>query len=205
MPIHRASENGNPACIRWILETWASKEIELDIDAVDHNGYSPLYLVCYKGYNGADGLVGMTPEMMANRLECAKLLIQRNANVNFQTEMLGMTPLHWAAFQGDAEMTKLLIENGARTILSNVGNTPVDIAGFCGKEHIVSIFANALSDKIKAEMDAEGLANDQSVEAEDAPAESLDPENPEQSTTKLWQVSPEGTTAEATRTYKHLE
>ena len=46
------------------------------------------------------------------------------------TPKLGMTPLHWAAYQGDSEMIQLLLDKGAKQNMTINGNTPVDIAGF---------------------------------------------------------------------------
>lgn len=53
LAIHKAAINGNPTCIEWIIQTWKENGIELNIDEKDHNGRSPLFLVCYKGYVGA--------------------------------------------------------------------------------------------------------------------------------------------------------
>lgn len=44
---------------------------------------------------------------------CVKILLQRSADVNFRTPKLGMTPLHWAAYQGDSDMVELLLQNNA--------------------------------------------------------------------------------------------
>lgn len=148
LPIHRAAENGNPDVMTWIFQKWEERGYDLDVDETDHNGYSPLYLVCFKGFLGSEGMVGLTPEILKKRLECVKILLERNANVNFKTDKLEMTPLHWAAYQGDGQMVKLLLDNGAEMCESAVGNTPVDIAGFCGKQNVVLIFAEYLQAKI---------------------------------------------------------
>ena len=62
-----------------------------------------------------------------------------------------MTPLHWAAYQNDADMVKYLIENGAESFKTTLGNTPVDIAGFCKNTSVVLIFCKDLEKKILAE------------------------------------------------------
>ncbi len=46
---------------------------------------------------------------MQKRMECVRILLEMNANVNFRTPKLGMTPLHWASYQGDAMMVNLLL------------------------------------------------------------------------------------------------
>lgn len=60
LPLHRAAENGNPTAMQWIFDKWDEQGIPLEADTLDHNGYTSLYLVCYKGFLGSDGLVGMT-------------------------------------------------------------------------------------------------------------------------------------------------
>lgn len=42
-------------------------------------------------------------------------------------------------------------------IESSVGNTPVDIAGFCGKANIVLLFAEFMINKVKTMRAAAGL------------------------------------------------
>jgi ankyrin repeat protein len=51
--------------------------------------------------------------MMKERLETVRILIENGANVNFVTKNLKMTPLHWAAHQGDVELVKLLLRHKA--------------------------------------------------------------------------------------------
>ena len=53
------------------------------------------------------------------KLEIAKLLIERNANITLKTEKKiwyehdGMTTIHFAASSGNVELVKLLIAKGA--------------------------------------------------------------------------------------------
>ena len=82
------------------------------------------------------------------RLECAKILINRGADINFMTPKLRMTPLHWASYQNDGDMVKFLLERGAHSFKTILGNTPVDIAGFCKNVGIVRIFCKDLERKI---------------------------------------------------------
>ena len=109
MPIHKATIHGNPTCLTWIINKWQECGQELDIDAPDHNGYTPLYLVCYKGFLGAEGVAGNSPEVKEKRMQCVKILLAAGANINFMTKKLWMTALHWAAYQGDAEMVELFL------------------------------------------------------------------------------------------------
>ena len=128
--IHKAALCGNPTCLDWIIGKWKEAGEDLDIDEPDHSGVTPLYLVCYKGYLGADSAVANRPMTKQKRIECVNILINAGADVNFMTPKLGMTPLHWAAYQGDSEMIQLLLDKGAKQNMTINGNTPVDIAGF---------------------------------------------------------------------------
>ena len=125
----------------------------MDPDLPNFNGYSALYLVCFKGYAGGDPTAMNQPTTLKQKRECVQILIQASANVNFQTPMLLLTPLHWAAHQGNSEITQLLIDNGAKMTISARGYTPVDFAGFCGKDNIVQTYASDLSSRIKTETD----------------------------------------------------
>ena len=59
-----------------------------------------------------------------------------------------MTPLHWAAYQNDEKVVQFLLDNGAWSFKTILGNTPVDIAGFCKNVGIVRIFCKDLERKI---------------------------------------------------------
>ena len=146
--------HGNPTCLRWIIENWKKQGLPLDLDAKDHNGRSPLYLVCFKGYLGAEGLVGKTPETQKKRIECVNILLDRRLNdkiadVNFMTDKLNMTPLHWAAYQSDEQMVELLLANGAVMVETKLGDTPVDMAGFCNEVDTVLVFCRDLEKRFR--------------------------------------------------------
>ena len=85
---------------------------------------------------------------MIKRQKCVQILIKEGADVNFATPKINMTPLHWAAYQNDNLMVELLLKEGARLRTSKLGDTPVDVAGFCGKEDIVMIFLRDLELRI---------------------------------------------------------
>ena len=162
---------GNPTCLKWVIDKWNETNTKLDIDALDHNGYTPLYLVCYRGFLGAEGVAGTSPEVKKKRIECVRILIGAGANINYMTPKLKMTPLHWAAYQGDAAMVQVLLDNNACQHMTTQGNTPVDIAGFMGHREIVKTFCKDLERRIhienKVRMDnASGTAPAEGEEAE---------------------------------------
>lgn len=110
LPIHIAAECGNPEVVEWIIN---KKEMDNDMNSKNGNNMSPLFLASLKGYVGAEGLGSRTDAVKAKRLETAKLLVGSGANVNFVREVVGLTPLHWAAYNDDAELVRFLLANGA--------------------------------------------------------------------------------------------
>ena len=83
------------------------------------------------GYTGAQSRRKASRTKL-ERLEIVKLLIEQDADVNFESLQVKMTPLHWAAYNEDRAVVKYLVENGASIKFNKSGNTAVDIAGFCG-------------------------------------------------------------------------
>jgi hypothetical protein len=64
-----------------------------------------------------------------NHPSTVKLLIDRGASINKQSECNGNTPLHTAASNGYFEVVKVLVDSGAdKTILNNENKTPKDLA-----------------------------------------------------------------------------
>ena len=68
-------------------------------------------------------------EAYMHNYENVKILIEKGAEVNYQSQYDGYSSLHWAARKGDLEMIKLLIKNGAHINSVNKENqTPKDLA-----------------------------------------------------------------------------
>jgi ankyrin repeat protein len=98
---------GNLEIVKVTLESGA------DIDAISKNAFKATPL---------QGAAAM------QKLELARLLIARGANVNCRGEE-GVTPLHEAAGSGQIELAKLLLEHGASiNAKDDHGKTPVTIA-----------------------------------------------------------------------------
>ena len=78
------------------------------------------------------------------RLKIVQTLIKLQANVNFYSWKLQMTPLHWAAYNGDTAVVRLLLDNGAKPQINALDNTPVDLAGFSRSVEVVKMFCDWL-------------------------------------------------------------
>ena len=150
-PLHVLSKNGNNAVLEWYLEKRSSQEnddqVVPEIDLLDGKGYTALFYACWKGHKGK-----VTPEeidqVKKNRFTCACLLIDEGANVNFTTQKLGKTPLHWAAYHGDVDLVRTLLRKGAVQQKSNQGYAPVDIAGFCSNGKVIEVITHELALRI---------------------------------------------------------
>jgi hypothetical protein len=69
-----------------------------------------------------------------------RLLSIRNINVNVKDDVSGWTPLHWAAYNGHVEITRLLLQNGAEVnARSNEVYTPLHCAAIHGHVDILHL------------------------------------------------------------------
>ena len=143
--MHIACEFGHSEVVEWIL---SKPELKADVNSLNGNALSPLFLTCLKGYVGADGLGSRTAAVKVKRMEIAKLLLEKGANINFTREVVGLTPLHWAAYNDDAELCRFLLAKGALQKESTAGSMPVDIAGFMGNKKVIRVFMENLAAKI---------------------------------------------------------
>src|SRR5215203_4587384 len=61
-------------------------------------------------------------------LQLVKQLLHSGARIDFQTSGTKFTPLHWAIFEEQYEVAKVLVENGADLTIKNVhGETVEDL------------------------------------------------------------------------------
>jgi ankyrin repeat protein len=60
-----------------------------------------------------------------------RALIENGADFNYQKKLTLLTPLHWAAFNNDLEVVKLLISKGVVLKFSEMLETPLSVAGNC--------------------------------------------------------------------------
>ena len=81
---------------------------------------------------------------MKRDLPAVRSLLQQGADVN-AAQGDGMTALHWAAENGDAEMTKVLLAAGGRpqSITRNGSYTPLHLAGRRGSAAVIKALLSA--------------------------------------------------------------
>ena len=129
---------------------------------VAHDGWTPLHLAAFFGHRetvealldaGADVLAvsrngeGNLPinaaaagPRIANRAAIVRLLISRGSPVDGRGSPSGHTPLQEAAFNGDAALVRLLLENGAdRRLRTGDGQTALEIANLKGRDEVARL------------------------------------------------------------------
>jgi ankyrin repeat protein len=89
-PLAEAAVTGNVEVIRALLKAGA------DVNATNADDQSALMILA-----------------RSNNVAAAKLLLARGANVNQRESWRGQTPLMWAAAEGQPDMVKLLVKQGA--------------------------------------------------------------------------------------------
>lgn len=106
--IHWAANSGHLGIVQFFLEEPVSEDPNL----ARGNNFTPLHAAS-----------------MAGRTEVVKLLIEKGANVNIQTDPQKYAPIHSASFGGHLETVKLLVEKGASIELRNYRNElPIETA-----------------------------------------------------------------------------
>lgn len=100
------------------------------------------------------------------RLEVVKILLEHGADINIKSGIVEMTPLHWAAYNKDPNVVAYLLRQGAKMSFSkrksngDGGLAAVDVAGVCGHEEVVYVFAKWLEAVMLKEMIAAGSVPD---------------------------------------------
>ena len=143
-PLHTASENGYVGIVECLIAARA------DLNARRNDGITPLLFACARQQlkvvrillkAGTDpdipissgGITALLEAFMINNIPLLKLLLQHNADPNYQ-DSNSMTVLHTASASGNLTIVKLLLKAGAYTHLSAVGQTPLHLA--CVNGHI---------------------------------------------------------------------
>lgn len=129
-----AARGGHADSVQLLLDAAA------DPNAVyGKDGATPLYLCCNSGVETKDAVA------------CARLLLDRKANVNARTLSLGLTPLCVAAHKDDAVLVGVLIEHGANVNASDCnGSTPLYWAAFTPTAAVTQVLLDARADPDRA-------------------------------------------------------
>ena len=111
-PLHVAAFRGHVACLTALLDGGAEVDCEVIRPWSNFRAYTPLSLAC-----------------LYNRPACVTELIARGADVNRrETSHDGLTPLHYSALSGAANVAALIAAGADINCLDNHGRTPIDIA-----------------------------------------------------------------------------
>ena len=90
---------------------------------------------------------GTLPDLIqAGDREGALEMIDAGANVN-EAQGDGTTPLHWAVYKVDVELTRALLEGGAEAdVMNNFGSSPLAEAAKLGNAELAEMLLNAGAD-----------------------------------------------------------
>ena len=147
------------------LEADVRRELQRDPSAVrqlSHDGWTPLHLAAFFGHPGTvEALLDAGADVLAvsrngeanlpinaaaagpradRRPAIVRLLISRAAPVDGRGSPKGHTPLHEAAFNGDAALVRLLLDSGAdRRLRTGDGHTALEIATLKARDEVARL------------------------------------------------------------------
>ena len=118
-PVNRAAVAGHTDVVQLLLDKGA------DPNEADTRGVTTLHLASVIGHKYV-----------------VHLLLERGADPNRTTMTYQKTPLHWAAWLGHLDVVKVLLDGGAdRSMTSNVGQTPMQMAAGEGHNEVVQLLS----------------------------------------------------------------
>lgn len=141
-----------------VEEMKALMKIDKDtINALNHMGFSPLILACYRGntpvaeflaktvnnidYNSSNG-TALAAAAVKGNVNLVKVLLENKANPNL-ADGQGMTPLLYAAQFDNKEIVALLLKYKAdKNMADNEGKKPIDYAVFNKSREMIALLEN---------------------------------------------------------------
>lgn len=121
--MHLAAFYGHEELCRFILDQY--KIHNLNVDPQDCLDFTPLLSACFRGYDQNED------EAKTSRIIIVRDLIESGADFNYQKKMTLLTPLHWASYNNDLEVVRLLISKGVQLKFSSNLESPLSVAGNC--------------------------------------------------------------------------
>lgn len=123
LPIHYAAENGKRAALRLLVDASPN---DANAVAAHPSGATPLLLAARHGHNrcveylvahGADinasdmhGSTALLEAAKEGHMSTAKILLNAGILPSSSDSVMKRTALHWAAYHGDVQSTKLLVQ-----------------------------------------------------------------------------------------------
>ncbi len=151
--IQAVKDNDEKTVTRYVKEYYYNSR-KVDLNARDDGGMTAIYYAAKLGHSeilntmlkfglnantpDKEGHTPLTISLINKQRDAAKVLIARGADVNAHAADY-ITPLHFAAHQGDIELVKLLVGYGAdlNPVIVNNGYTPLHWAIIQGHANVV--------------------------------------------------------------------
>ncbi|KAL6198931.1 hypothetical protein ACLB2K_028719 [Fragaria x ananassa] len=94
---------------------------------------------CFRGTNGVTALHAAVTRSKFTSKGIVRIMVSRNPEMIKNVDALGWTPLHYAAFRGNLEATKVLMQcdSSASYILDNSGMSALHVAAHAGYTKIM--------------------------------------------------------------------
>ena len=138
--LHLAANNGHADIVEYLVRKIVEDEpdiVQSLLNGRDGIGFTPLCCACFRGYPTK----GEADLCMEQRLAIVRCLLENGADCSPITRDTTMTPAHWAAYNRDADVCRLLLKAGADPFVkSTMDRLPIDVAGSCLAGEVIDVF-----------------------------------------------------------------
>ena len=110
--LHLAANNGHTDIVEYLVERILEDCNDMSHELLNKEnkiGFTPLFCACFRGYASK----GEKDYAKDDRKAITISLIENGANCSPITKDTIMTPAHWAAYNKDEEVCRILLEKGA--------------------------------------------------------------------------------------------